>query len=133
MFQTQLLSVHIVILSLRVDIFDTGAGKVPQVEFGDQCCFSEKAPTEARCNGRRLALNGKQPEGGNSRWQPGGNLVETWWRLGESVSWCGLWRWQEGGKPGGKEAWEEMAHLHSCQGASSYENLATIAKALLYK
>ena len=78
MFQTQLLSVHIVILSLRVDISDTGAGKMPQVEFGDQCCFSEKAPAEARCNGRRLALNGKQPEGGSSRWQPGGSLVETW-------------------------------------------------------
>ena len=107
--------------------------QVRQVEFGDQCCFSEKAPTEARCNGRRLALNGKQPEGGNSRWQPGGSLVETWWRLGGLVSWCGLWRWQEGGKPGGKEAWEEMAHLHSCQGASSYENLARISKALLRK
>ena len=63
----------------------------------------------------------------------GGNLVETWWCLGEQVSWCGLCRWQEGGKPGGKEAWEEMAHLHSCQGASSYENLARITKALLHK
>ena len=93
--------------------------QVRQVEFSDQCCFSEKAPTEARCDGGRLALNGKLPEGGNSRWQPGG-----------LVSW--LWRWQEGGKPGGKEAWEEMAHLHSCQGASRYENLARIAKAFLH-
>ena len=69
---------------LEFSISDTGAGKVRQVEFGDQCCFLEKAPTEARCSGRRLALNGKQPEGGNSRWQPGGNLVASWW-AGELV------------------------------------------------
>ena len=113
-----------------LEFADTGAGKVRQVEFGDQCCFLEKAPTQ-----KPGAMEGAWRSMGNSLREAtlGGNLVAAWWKpSGVLVSWCGLWRWQEGGKPGGKEAWEEMAHLHSCQGASRYENLARIAKAFLH-
>ena len=127
---TQLLSVYIIILSLNFPFPIQVQVKCPRWNLVTSAVSRKRLPQKPG------AMEGAWRSMGNSLREAtlGGNLVAAWWKpSGVLVSWCGLWRWQEGGKPGGKEAWGEMAHLHSCQGASSYENLARISKALLRK
>ena len=97
------MSVYIVTLSLRVELFDTGAGRCRCARWD----LVTSAVSRKRLPQKPGAMEGAWRSMGNSLREAtlGGNLVAAWWKpSGVLVSWCGLWRWQEGGKPGGKEA-----------------------------